>query len=157
MVNNLQESLDVEVKNWLNGLREKNDKAKLVKEIVALANNSGGRIFIGFEDQGDVILPEIEPAAGELEAFTQDAITEIVQCYVSPPCQCRVKMVMTTRCCNMDSCLRGNDGMGQDWPAATTGHSRVSLSPLPISRETSQTHQSGQGHSSLNLLIHNSV
>ncbi|MCY4056125.1 MAG: ATP-binding protein [Cyanobacteria bacterium MAG CAR4_bin_6] len=93
LVNNLQESLDVEVKNWLNGFQENGDKAKLAKEIIALANSGGGLIFIGFEDQGDVILPEIKPAVGELEAFTQDAIAEIVQRYVSPPCQCRVEMV----------------------------------------------------------------
>lgn len=93
LVDNLQESLDVEVKNWLNGLREKGDKAKLAKEIIALANNGGGRIFIGFQDQKDNFFPEAEPKEGELEAFTQDAIAEIVQRYVSPPCQCRVEMV----------------------------------------------------------------
>ena len=96
LVDNPQESLDVEVKNWLNGLRENSDKAKLAKETIALANSGGGRIVIGFEDQGDIILPEIKPAAGELEAFTQDAIAEIVQRYVSPPCQCRVEMVSRT-------------------------------------------------------------
>lgn len=93
LVDNLQEGLDLEAKNWLNGLRDKSDKAKLAKEIIALANNDGGRIFIGFEDQGDAVLPEIQPKEGELEAFTQDAIAGIVQHYVSPPCQCRVEMV----------------------------------------------------------------
>ena len=93
LVNNLQEGLDLEVKNWLNGLRDKSHQAKLAKEIIALANSGGGRIFIGFEDQGDDVFPEIEPNEEELEAFTQDAIAEIVQRYISPPCQCRVEMV----------------------------------------------------------------
>lgn len=93
LVDNLQEGLDLEVKNWLNGLRDKSDKSKLAKEIIALANNGGGRIFIGFEDRGDAVLPEIKPKEGELEAFTQDAIAGIVQHYVSPPCQCRVEII----------------------------------------------------------------
>ncbi|MYA90330.1 MAG: hypothetical protein F4Y10_00745 [Synechococcus sp. SB0663_bin_10] len=93
LVDNLQENLDVEVKNWLNGLRGNGDKAKLAKEIIALANGGGGRIFIGFEDKKDNFFLEAEPKEGELEAFTQDAIAEIVQRYVSPPCQCRVEMV----------------------------------------------------------------
>ena len=93
LVDNPQESLDIEVKNWLNGLREKADKAKLAKEIIALANSGGGCIVIGFEDKKDNSFPEIEPKKGELEAFTQDAIADIAQSYVSPPCQCRVEMI----------------------------------------------------------------
>lgn len=85
------------MKNWLNGLREKGDKAKLAKEIIALANSGGGRIFIGFLDQRDNnFFSEIKPKEGELEAFTQDVIAEIVERYVSPPCQCSVEIVSRT-------------------------------------------------------------
>lgn len=52
LINNLTERLDVEVKNWLNGPRTNDDKARLAKEIIALANSVGGDIFIGFEDEG---------------------------------------------------------------------------------------------------------
>ncbi len=90
IINNLQESLEVEAKNWLNGLQDNTDKARLAKEIIALANNGGGYIFIGFDDEG-ADLPEIQPNAGELEAFTQDQIAAIVQRYVTPPCQCRLE------------------------------------------------------------------
>lgn len=89
LINNLTESLEVEVKNWLGGLQDNNEKARLAKEIIALANHGGGYVFIGFDDEGDGH-PEIEPAAGELEAFTQDNIASIVSRYVTPPCQCTV-------------------------------------------------------------------
>ena len=69
IADNLQENLEVEVKNWLNGLQAKSDKAILAREIIALANHGGGYIFIGFDDKG-ATLPEIAPAVGELEAFT---------------------------------------------------------------------------------------
>ena len=95
LIDNLQENLEVEVKNWLNGLQDNGDKAKLAREIIALANNGGGYIFIGFDDQG-AELPEAQPAAGELEAFTQDAIAGIVQRYITPPCQCRLEFATQT-------------------------------------------------------------
>ncbi len=95
IIDNLQEGLDVEVKNWLNGLQDKADKAKLAKEIIALGNNGGGLVFIGFDDEG-VDHPEIDPADGEFETFTQDAIAAIVDRYVMPPCQCRVEFYTRT-------------------------------------------------------------
>jgi len=91
ILDNLQENLEVEVKNWLNGLQDNGNRAKLAKEIIALANNGGGYVFIGFDDEG-AGLPEIQPGAGELEAFTQDAIASVVQRYVAPPCQCRLEL-----------------------------------------------------------------
>ena len=90
IIDNLQESLEVEVKNWLNGLQDNANKAKLAKEIIALANNGGGYVFIGFNDAIDK-LSEIQPKAGEFEAYTQDAIAAVVHRYVTPPCQCRLE------------------------------------------------------------------
>ncbi|WP_409562239.1 ATP-binding protein [Hyphomicrobium sp. B1] len=89
LINNLQEGLYVEVKNWLGGLAEERERARLAKEIIALANSGGGAIFIGFDDtaQGH---PEIAPEQGHLEAFSQDRIAAVVARYVTPPCQCRV-------------------------------------------------------------------
>ncbi len=95
LVDNLQENLEVEVKNWLNGLAANGDKATLAKEIIALANNGGGYIFIGFDDKG-AEFPEITPEEGDLDAFTQDAISGIVQRYVTPSCQCRLEMISRT-------------------------------------------------------------
>ena len=50
LAENLRETLDVEVKNWLGGLQEHTEKAKLAKEIIALGNHGGGYLFIGFSD-----------------------------------------------------------------------------------------------------------
>jgi hypothetical protein len=90
IIDNLQENLAVEVKNWLGGLQSNDHKAALAKEIISLANNGGGYIFIGFEDAGDGH-PEIDPEPGELEAFTQDVVASIVDRHVTPPCQCSVE------------------------------------------------------------------
>ena len=88
-INNLQESLDVEVKNWLNGLQSNDDKARLAKEIIALANHGGGYIFIGFEDEDDNgFHPEISPEEIELGAFTQDTVSSLVERFAEPACQC---------------------------------------------------------------------
>jgi hypothetical protein len=87
-IDNLRESLSVEVKNWLNGLAANADKANLAKEIIALANHGGGFVFIGFEDAEPHAT--IQPAAGQLEAFGQDAIAGIVNSYINPPFQCDV-------------------------------------------------------------------
>lgn len=88
-IENLQEGLDVEVKNWLNGLATNDEKAKLAKEIIALSNHGGGYIFIGFDDEGEGH-PEIEPEVGESEAFNQDNLAAIVSRYIQPPMQCAV-------------------------------------------------------------------
>ncbi len=89
LIDNLSEGLDVEVKNWLNGLKSNEDKSTLAKEIIALANSGGGHIFIGFDDQGDQFV-EVQAQGGEFDAFTQDSIANVVNKYVSPPCQCSV-------------------------------------------------------------------
>ncbi len=91
-IDNLQENLEVEAKNWMNGLQSNSDKAKLAKEIIALANHGGGYIFIGFNDD-EPELTEIQPSDQELSAFSQDTIAGIVQRYITPPCQCRVEMI----------------------------------------------------------------
>ena len=88
LINDLREGLQVEVKNWLNGLTSANDKARLAKEIIALSNNGGGFIFIGFDDE-EPHAP-IQPADIERSAFTQDNISGLVNSYVSPPCQCEL-------------------------------------------------------------------
>lgn len=94
LIDNLQEGLYVEVKNWLGGLVEERERARLAKEIIALANSGGGAIFIGFDDADGH--PEVAPAAGQLEAFSQDGVAAVVARYVSPPCQCRVAYARRT-------------------------------------------------------------
>ncbi len=95
IIDNLQENLEVEVKNWLNGIQGNDDKARLAKEIIALANNGGGYVFIGFDEEGNDH-PEIQPEVGELQAYTQDAIANLVHRYVTPPCQCSLQFAIKT-------------------------------------------------------------
>ena len=95
IIDNLQENLQVQVKFWFDGLQYKGEKARLAKAIIALVNNGGGYIFIGFRDKG-ADLPEIRPNVGEFEAFTQDAIAAVVHRYVTPPCQCRLEFATKT-------------------------------------------------------------
>lgn len=89
IIENLHENLEIEAKNWLGGLRSQDERAKLAKEIIALANYGGGYIFIGFEENGGEFLDrDAEP--GDLGAFTQDGITAVVDRFVEPPIQIRV-------------------------------------------------------------------
>ena len=88
-INNLSEGMDVEVKNWLNGLAKRDDRAKLAKEIIALANSGGGEIYVGFSDDGEGH-PEIEPEPGEPDAFAQDRISGLIERYATPSFQCTV-------------------------------------------------------------------
>ena len=96
IIDNLQENLQVEAKNWLGGLQNNGDKARLAKAIIALANSGGGYIFIGFEDEKGADLREIQPNDGEIKAFTQDGIAQVVHRFVTPPCQCRLEFTTRT-------------------------------------------------------------
>ena len=90
LINELKESEFIEVKNWLGGLSDNNEKARLAKEIIALANSGGGHIFIGFsDDKGNGHKP-IEPEPKEEVAFSQDSVSSIVHRYCIPAIQCKV-------------------------------------------------------------------
>jgi hypothetical protein len=87
-----REAPDIEVKEWLD-LSSNEHRAALAKEIIALANQGGGFVLIGFaeDDEG-----QFQPAADRppsLSAWAQDSVQEIVAKYVEPPFQCRVEHV----------------------------------------------------------------
>jgi len=87
----LHETLNIEVKNWLNGLTDRLDQAKLAREIIALANHGGGYVFIGFSD--DDGHPELAPVDGEESAFSQDSVSGVVERFIEPSCQVKVETV----------------------------------------------------------------
>lgn len=91
-IDNLAESLSVEVKNWLGGLQEKETQAKLAKEIIALANHGGGQIYIGFEDEENGIHKEIVPKEGEVSGFSRDKLASVVSRYIEPNFECEIDM-----------------------------------------------------------------
>ncbi len=80
------EDLDVEFKRSL-PLGENSGKAKLAKEICALANHGGGWIVLGREDDGSY--PDTLPE--ELAGADQDTINQIASAYLQPAPHCSVR------------------------------------------------------------------
>ena len=52
LINEPRETLDVEVKEWLD-LTDNDHRAMIAKEIIALANHGGGFLVIGFKEKPD--------------------------------------------------------------------------------------------------------
>lgn len=96
LIDQLRESEFVEVKNWLGGLHQNEEKSTLAKEIIALANSGGGHIFIGFDDDNVHGHEPIEPQQDEANAFSQDSISALVHRYCTPAIQCSVEMYRQT-------------------------------------------------------------
>lgn len=89
LINEPRETLDVEVKEWLD-LTDNDHRASIAKEIIALANHGGGFLVIGFEESKD---GTFRPSAGRpvnLDAWSQDGIQSIIAKYADPSVQCRV-------------------------------------------------------------------
>lgn len=89
LVDEPRETLDVEVKEWLN-LSEASHKATLAKEIIALANHGGGFVVVGFKELEDGGFEPAENRPVDLSSWSQDAIQGIISRYVEPPFQCSV-------------------------------------------------------------------
>jgi predicted HTH transcriptional regulator len=82
------ETLEVEYKEWLD-LRNNPHRAKLAKELIALANHGGGHVVIGFSD------PEMtsRPKPDDYDYVTADYINGIVAAYAEPPFHCELTQV----------------------------------------------------------------
>jgi hypothetical protein len=111
------ESLDVELKGWLDLQQDKEHRGQLAKAIIALANHGGGHILVGFAKNGlpDTNRPTI------LAGYLQDDINGLVKKYCEPPFHVEVRFVR-----------RNHDGL--EYPIVTVpgGHG------LPI-RSCSET------------------
>jgi hypothetical protein len=83
------ETLEVEYKAWLD-LTTRGHKAKLAKELIALANHGGGHVVLGFSDPG--MSPLAKPNG--YPALTADDINGIVAAYADPPFHCRIAEVL---------------------------------------------------------------
>jgi hypothetical protein len=92
LLRNPREALDIEIKGWLN-LAEANDRARLAKAIIALANHGGGYLIIGLTEQAGQFYPASD-APVDLAGLSQDAVQNAVQKYVDPPIQCRTEHVV---------------------------------------------------------------
>ena len=95
LIDSPQESMEIEYKNWLEGLSSNLKKAQLAKEIIALSNHGGGYIVIGFTDVNSV-LTECAPENNELDAFNVDSVVSVIQRYVVPAIQVEVQYLKQT-------------------------------------------------------------
>lgn len=82
-----EETLEIELKAWLD-LSANGHKAKLAKELIALANHGGGVVILGIDD---ATLTPIERPDGY--SINADNINGIVARYADPVFHCGVKEV----------------------------------------------------------------
>ena len=86
------ETLDVELKGWLDLTNNNEHKAVLAKAAIALANHGGGYILIGFEETPDGVAPaQNRPAT--LASYTPDTINSILNRYAEPTFHSDVRIV----------------------------------------------------------------
>jgi hypothetical protein len=78
-----RETLEVELKEWLDLTSNNVGKATLAKEILALANHGGGRVVIGVRERQDGWGPS-GACPFDLNGYTADAVNAIVSKYADP-------------------------------------------------------------------------
>jgi predicted HTH transcriptional regulator len=86
----LSETLDTELKGWLN-LSEPREAALFAKTCLALRNNDGGRIILGIDDSSCNSIPTDEPIDLS-NAFHVDKINEVVGRFAIPKFEVRVNL-----------------------------------------------------------------
>lgn len=84
-----RETLEVELKNWLNPA-DKDDAAKIAKELIALANHGGGYLIFGFDDKS--LAPD-SPRPVNLENYSVDKINTITRKFAEPSFHCDVQHI----------------------------------------------------------------
>jgi len=85
-----REDLAVEYKTWLD-LSNNEDKARIAKAAIALANHGGGFIVIGFEDQNHRLVPLARPA--NIPAVSQDGVNAAIRRFADPEFHCEMHNV----------------------------------------------------------------
>jgi len=91
LVDNPRESLDVELKPWLD-LRDEFDRASLAHALLALVNHGGGFAVLGFTANGGhwVRAPGKPPDDAK---YSPDTVNEIVKKYADPQFHCEVHRI----------------------------------------------------------------
>ena len=87
------ESLDVEIKGWLDPTNRGKDRANLAKAMIALANHGGGFILIGFTESPEGHIPSTERPP-DLGSYSTDTINDIVKRYAEPLFHCELYHVL---------------------------------------------------------------
>lgn len=89
---NPRETLEFEVKNWLDLQHSNEDKAVFAKALLAISNHGGGFIALGLQETADGIM-EAEGRPVALNGYSQDLVNGIVRNYCDPPFHCAVHFV----------------------------------------------------------------
>ena len=86
------ETLDVELKEWLDIVGNNEHKAILAKALIALANHGGGFLIFGFAetDQGVTRSPN---RPNLVAAYTPDTVNAVIAGYAEPTFHCDVGIV----------------------------------------------------------------
>lgn len=90
LVDNPRETLEIELKEWLD-LSEPRNRAAIAKHICALANHGGGYIVFGFSDD---CTPQ--GATVDLTSYNHDSISDIALKYLTPPPNCEIHRVTSS-------------------------------------------------------------
>jgi hypothetical protein len=85
------EALNVEHKSWLDLRGDDEDKALLAKAAIALANEGGGVIVIGFREDRPNLISEPRPAA--IAVYDLDLINGIIRRFASPSFHCTLTLL----------------------------------------------------------------
>src|SRR5450631_4406259 len=87
------ETLEIELKEWLDLAANTSHGALLAKALIALANHGGGYVIMGFTETDQGVAPA--PNRPEnLSAFTPDTINAAVLAYAEPVFHCDVNILV---------------------------------------------------------------
>jgi hypothetical protein len=86
LLTNPGESLDVELKNWLDPTNAI-DRPKIAKEIMALANYGGGYLVFGIDDKS--LMPDVNRPQ-DMSIYSVDNVNAIVRRYADPSFHCEL-------------------------------------------------------------------
>lgn len=84
-----REEMATEIKDWLD-LEDGMVRAKLAKELIALANHGGGYLLFGFSEATAGWVPS-GPCPYNLARYSQDAINDIAKRHAEPVFECYVQ------------------------------------------------------------------
>jgi predicted HTH transcriptional regulator len=86
------EALDVEFKGWLDLRGNDEHKGALAKAAIALANEGGGVIVIGFRENRPNLVSESRPAG--IAGYDADLINSIIRRFASPSFHCTLTFLL---------------------------------------------------------------
>jgi transcriptional regulator with XRE-family HTH domain len=104
------EALDVEFKGWLDLRGNDEHKGLLAKAAIALANEGGGVIVIGYREERPALISEPRPA--EIAAYDADLINNIIRRFASPSFHCALTLLSDGRTGNEHAVVEVPGGFG---------------------------------------------